>query len=139
MSPEDARFAPSADVSREAGSLQHVPWQIWVVVVFLAAEGVLGNLPAIPQYPVAAYWFAAKCLFVIGLLRRWRWVFVLFLVMAAIHVLAFSVQAPFIAFLNLVTVLLAASALRFYFPGLTSANIEQPRGLPPADPPPADR
>jgi hypothetical protein len=50
------------------------------------------------------------------LLRRWRWVFVIYLIFGAIHVLGFSVQAPFIAFLNLVLMLLVASALRFYFP-----------------------
>jgi hypothetical protein len=82
----------------------------------LSAEGLLGNLPAIPSNPVAATWFAAKCLFVAGLLNGWRWVFCLNIFIGVLHVLAFSTAAPFIAFLNLVLVLLVASSHRFYFP-----------------------
>lgn len=93
-----------------------VPWQIWVVVVVLSAEGLLGNLPAIPSNPAAATWFAAKCLFVVGLLKGWRLVFCLNLVIGMLHVLAFSTSAPFVAFLNLVLVLLVASSHRYYFP-----------------------
>jgi hypothetical protein len=119
------RDNPLIGKGRSNRSPRNVPWQIWVVIAFLAVEGILGNLPLIPDYPPAAIWFAAKCLFVVGLLKGWRWVFVLFLVVAVIHVLVFSTQAPFVAFLNLVLVLLAASSLRVYFPGTRSANIEQ--------------
>jgi hypothetical protein len=93
-----------------------VPWQIWVVVTVLSAEGLLSNLPAIPSNPAAATWFAAKCLFVVGLLNGWRPVFCLNIVIGVLHVLAFSSAAPFIAFLNLVLVLLVASSHRYYFP-----------------------
>ena len=109
---------------RCGSSLRNVPWQIWVVVAFLAIEGILGNLPLIPQVPKAAMWFAAKCLFIVGLIRGWRWVFVLFLVVGAIHVLGFSGQAPFVAFLNLVLMLLTASALRFYFPKASTTDTD---------------
>jgi hypothetical protein len=91
-----------------------VPWQIWVVVVLLAWEG-LGNVLSIPRVPAAAIWVAAKCLFIIGLIKRWKWVFVLFLIVAGIHVLAFGMDAPFAALLNLVLVVLAGSARRYYF------------------------
>ncbi len=99
----------------QAESLRAIPWQIWVVVVMLGLEGV-GNLLAIPQVPEAGIWLAVKGLFIVGLLNKWRWVFVLFVIVAGYHVLAFSMWAPFVAFLNLMLVLLAASALRFYFP-----------------------
>jgi hypothetical protein len=103
-------------------SFRDVPWQIWVVVVILGVEGVFGNLPAISTTPAAAYWFAAKCLFVVGLLKRWRWVFWLFLILGSIHVLGFSIQAPLVALVNLVLVLLTASARGFYFPHLKAAE-----------------
>ena len=95
--------------------LRHVPWQIWVVVALLSLEGI-SNLMAIPNEPRAAGWLATKCLFVIGLLRGWRPVFVLNLVVAGLHVLAFLPLAPLVSLLNLVLMLLAASTLRFYFP-----------------------
>jgi hypothetical protein len=116
----------SVGAARTDRSTRKSPWQIWVVITFLAVEGLLGNLPMIPAYPPAAIWFGAKCLFIVGLLKGWRWVFVLFLVIGAIHVLALSTQAPFVAFLNLVLVILTASALRFYFPRMASVGIEQP-------------
>ena len=105
--------APSA--VHPVRSLHRVPWQLWIAVTMLSLEGV-GNLLSIPQEPLAAYWLAAKCLFVVGLIRGWPWVFVLFLVFAGLHVVGFSTQAPSIAFLNLVLVLLVGSALRFFFP-----------------------
>ena len=92
-----------------------IPWQIWVVVVLLGLEGI-GNVLSIPENPTAAIWAGAKCLFIIGLTKRWRWVFVLFLVVGCIHVLWFSMHAPFIALLNLVLVVLVGSTLHFYFP-----------------------
>ena len=99
-----------------ATSLRDVPWQIWVVVVILAAEGLLSNLPAILKTPIAAFWLLAKCVLILGLLKRWRWVFILCLVLGAIHTLYFSIPAPVVALINLVLVLLVASSLRFYFP-----------------------
>ena len=53
-----------------------VPWQIWVVVALLSLEGI-GNLLAIPSMPIAAVWLFLKCLFVAGLVNRWKWVFAL--------------------------------------------------------------
>lgn len=137
MNFASGRVDPLIGEGHSAHSPRHVPWQIWVVIAFLAVEGVLGNLPLIPSYPPAAIWFAAKCLFVVGLLKGWRWVFVLFLVSGVIHVLAFSTQAPFVAFLNFVLVVLAGSTLRFYFPKTRSANIEQPQRPPSAGQPTA--
>lgn len=93
-----------------------VPWQIWIVVACLAIEGVFGNLPTIPQNPVAATWIAAKSLFIFGLIYRWRWVFVLFLLESALHAFAFSTTAPTVAFMNLALFVLTASAWRTYFP-----------------------
>jgi hypothetical protein len=123
MNATGSQFADlSGGECRSDSSLRNVPWQIWVVVALLAIEGIFGNLPLIPQVPQAAIWFAAKCLFVVGLVRGWRWVFVLFLVVGAIHVLVFSIQAPFVAFLNLVLMVLTSSALRFYFPKSSTTN-----------------
>jgi hypothetical protein len=120
------QFQAVMEESRWPRSLRSVPWQIWVVVAILAVEGIFGNLPLIPQVPKAALWFFAKCLFIVGLIKGWRWVFVLFLFEGAIHVVGFSTQAPFIAFLNFVLMLLAASALRFYSPK-TEVNANEPR------------
>lgn len=111
VSQQDDRPAESKKMS--SGD---VPWQIWVVVTVLSAEGLLSNLPAISSNPAAATWFAAKCLFVVGLLKGWRPVFCLNIFIGTLHVLAFSTAAPIIAFLNLVLVLLVASSYRFYFP-----------------------
>lgn len=122
MNVTNGGFDPSVGERHSDSSFRTVPWQVWIVVVLLAAEGILGNLPLIPSQPIAATWFAGKCLFIVGLIRRWRWVFVLFLAVAAIHVLAFSVQAPVAAVLNLVLVLLTASALRFYFPNTNATS-----------------
>lgn len=108
-SPASPGSSPDACVPSD------VPWQIWAVVGLLALEGV-GNLLSILQDPRNAIWFAAKCLFVVGLLRRWRFVFVLVLLLGSVHVLAFAVQAPLIALLNLAVVVLVASTRRFYFP-----------------------
>jgi len=92
-----------------------IPWQIWVVVALLAAEGLLNNVPLILRYPMALVWLAGKALFITGLLRRWRWVYVLSMAVTALHVVAF-ISAPYIAFINLMLLALQASAWRFYFP-----------------------
>ena len=110
LQQEDLAVATAPTTWRDA------PWQIWVVVAVLGLEGLLGNLPAIAHNLVALWWLTAKVLFIAGLLNRWRWVFVLNIVVGILHVLAFSTSAPFIAFINLVLVLLVASSMRFYFP-----------------------
>jgi hypothetical protein len=102
---------------RESATLREVPWQIWVVVALLVVEG-LGNLLIMPQQPIALIWLGAKCLFILGLLKRWRWVFCLFVVIGGIHVLFFLLQAPLVALINLAMVVLALWSFRFYFPSL---------------------
>ena len=104
-----------ANRDRHARSKSSIPWQLWVVIVLFAVEGV-GNLLAIPAMPIAALWLATKLLFITGLIRRWRIVFVLFLAVAALHVFAFANAAPFVAFLNLLMLILVASQLRRFFP-----------------------
>lgn len=107
-----------------AMGLRHVPWQIWIVVAYLVIEGIVGNLPAIPHNPVAATWIAAKSLFVFGLIYRWKWVFVLFLLEAALHAYAFSTVAPLVALMNLALFVLTASAWPFYFPKVSHSRSE---------------
>ena len=96
-------------------SRQYVPWQIWIVIAILALEGV-GNLLYIPQQPMALIWLGWKSLFILGLLKRWRWVFCLFVIFGVIHVLYFLLQAPIVALMNLALVVLALCSYRFYFP-----------------------
>ena len=91
-----------------------VPWQIWVVVVLLGAEGV-SNLFQAFDHPVALFWFSAKVLFITGLLKAWKWVFVLFLVVALQHVIAFLGINVMGSAMNLILVGLAISARRYYF------------------------
>lgn len=93
-----------------------VPWQIWVVVALLALEG-LGNLLSLPKQPQALIWLAAKVLFITGLLLRWRAVFVLFLVVSAVHVVYFARPVPAAAILNFLLLALVLSTYRNYFPG----------------------
>jgi hypothetical protein len=91
-----------------------VPWQMWVVVGMLALEGI-GNLFAIAVMPIAAFWLLMKCLFIVGLIRRWRWVFVLFLIVTALHVLAIEMLGPVTALLNVVLITLVGSTWRWFF------------------------
>lgn len=97
-----------------AGPLGQVPWRIWLVVALLALEG-FGNLDAIPQNPMAATWLAAKCVFIVGLLSGWRWVFVFYLLEGALHVYGFLSINPIISLVNFVLFLLVASVWRFFF------------------------
>jgi hypothetical protein len=107
--------AGSALNAGKPATLQEVPWQIWVVVAFLAVEGA-GNLLTIPEQPLALMWLGAKCILILGLLKRWKWVFCLFVVIGGIHVLFFLLQAPLVALLNLVMIAFAFCSFRFYFP-----------------------
>jgi hypothetical protein len=102
-------------------NLQEVPWQIWVVVALLVLEGV-GNLLIIPQQTMALIWLGAKCLLILGLLKRWRWIFCLYVVIGGIHVMFFLLQAPLVALINLVMVVLVLCSYRFYFPGRAENN-----------------
>ncbi len=121
---------PGRQQDNETGAPDRVPWQIWVVVAYLGFEGVFGNLSMIPQNPMAITWFAAKCLFITGLLRRWRWVFVMFLLEGAMHVFGFLAIAPFVTLLNLFLVALVFSAGEYYFPVLARGRLRKENAFP---------
>ena len=95
-------------------TLADTPWQIWVVTVMLTLEG-LGNLASIPNQPQALVWVLAKCLFITGLLLRWRPAYVVVLVVTAIHAVYFSTSSPVAAILNAALLALVASTFRYYF------------------------
>ena len=107
------RRAGQPELNSETPS--RLPWQLWVVTIYLGVEG-LGNLLSIPNQPQAAWWLAAKCLFVIGFFRRWRLVFIGFLIVGVMHTLGFSSTRPVVAIINLVLTLLAASTWSRFFP-----------------------
>ena len=111
----EARGVPASSPASRARRPK-VPWQIWVVVAMLGWEGI-GNLLAIPQQPQAPGWLLAKVLFITGLLRRWRPVYILVLIVAAIHVVYFATVSPVTAILNLVLLMLVGVSHRFYFGG----------------------
>lgn len=93
-----------------------IPWPIWVVVALLSLEG-LSNLLSVLSEPRAIVWLASKVLFVTGLLRGWKWVFVLFQVIAGIHVLYFAMQGALtVSVINLIIMILVGTAYRYYFP-----------------------
>ncbi len=106
-------------------SWKAVPWQIWVVVALLGIEG-LNNLYILPTQPQAMVWLLAKCLFIVGLLRGWKWVFAVFQVIAAIHVIAFLNPVPVIALENLLLMGLTGSAYRFFFPPSSQSSSQTP-------------
>lgn len=117
-SPSEAsmgQVSAFADHKASRWSWRAVPWQIWVVVVLLGLEG-LGNLAALSSQPRAIDWLLTKCLLIVGLLRGWKWVFVLELILGAIHVVGFLSAAPLVAMANLLLVGLTCSAYRYYFP-----------------------
>ena len=99
----------------QSSPVTRMPWQLWVVSTLLAIEGLLSNLPMMFTYPVAAIWLAAKVLFIVGFVCRWRAVYILNLIIGGLHVLAFATAAPFVAFLNLVMVVLVASTYKYFF------------------------
>ncbi|MBA2671126.1 MAG: hypothetical protein H0U67_12200, partial [Gemmatimonadetes bacterium] len=89
---------------------------IWVVIAILALEGI-GNFMRIPRQPEALGWFLAKVLLITGLLLRWRPVYILALLLTAIHVVFFAAAgSPIVAILNLVLLGLVARTWYFYFP-----------------------
>jgi hypothetical protein len=90
-----------------------VPWQIWIVVLLLGLEGI-GNLFLIPEQPAALFWLLGKVLFITGLLKRWLWVYGIFLAICVIHVVYFLSINPIASVMNLLLILLAASARSFY-------------------------
>lgn len=111
-SNEDFNHTPKA---AEFSSIK-VPWQIWVVIVLLGLEGI-GNLFAIPDNPAAIVWILAKVIFIWGLLKGWKWVFVAFQVIAGVHVLYFTGAGIWMgSLMNAVLMILCFTALRYYFP-----------------------
>ena len=114
--PRESHAQPphQAQAHSASAKVRQVPWQIWLVVAFLSLEGY-GNFVAMSENPVAAIWLAAKCVFVVGLISRWRWVFVLSLFVGAIHVYGFLSVNPSISLVNFVLFLLVASSWRYYF------------------------
>ena len=115
---QDAKSSTTSSYS----SMPNVPWQIWVVVALLLIAGI-GDLFAIPGYPYAITWILAKCLFIVGLIKGWKWVFGLFLVIAAIHVLYFLFLSPIASILNLILIVLVCSSYRYFFPAPFKSDV----------------
>jgi hypothetical protein len=104
------------NISNKSNFKGLIPWQIWIVVILLALEGI-GNLFEILHQPQAIIWLAAKILFITGLLKFWRIVFLLFVIIGVIHVVYFATYGYFfISLINLVLVILTLSTYRCYFP-----------------------
>lgn len=102
---------------------RNIPCQIWVVVGLLALEGI-GNLFMIPGQPIAAIWLLAKILFIVGLLKAWKWLFILFQIEVGIHVLYFGAAGAWlVSFLNLILMILAFTAIRYFFPAKTTDSL----------------
>ena len=102
--------------TKESFSARDVLWQIWAVVVLLALEGI-SNYQIIGKQPIAVVWLAAKVVFIIGLLRKWKWLYVIFLAVTALHVIFFAISGLLVVpLINLVLIVLALWAYRYYFP-----------------------
>ncbi|HPS54021.1 MAG TPA: hypothetical protein PLP05_00340 [Sedimentisphaerales bacterium] len=100
----------------EAFSPQLVPWQIWITAGMLRFEGI-SNFFTIFDNPAAIVWLTAKVLFITGLLRKWKWVYIVFLIGAGIHVVYFALAGAFVvAILNLALIILPLWVFRYYFP-----------------------
>ena len=96
--------------------MSEVPWQIWVVVVILVLEGI-NNYQAISKQPLAILWLAAKVVFIFGLLKKWKWVYPIFIAIAAIHVVFFAIEGFLIvSLINLALIILVLWAFRYFFP-----------------------
>lgn len=95
---------------------QTVPWQIWVTTGVLGYEGIL-NFFMILNNPIALLWLAAKVLFIAGLLRKWKWVYIIFLIFGGLHVIYFAISGMLVvSLINLVIIVLALSVFHYYFP-----------------------
>ena len=108
-------YAASQASTSEQPAPSSVPWQIWGVIVLLALEGVSNFFQAF-DHPIALYWLSAKVLFITGLLKAWKWVYVFFLVVAIYHAIAFLGINVMGTAMNLLLAGLAISARRYYFP-----------------------
>jgi hypothetical protein len=97
--------------SKSTFSASSVPWQIWVVVLSLGLEG-LGNL-----FSFEIIWLAAKILFITGLLKGWKSVYVLSIATGILHVIYFAEAGAFVvSLMNLFLVVLELWVFRSYFP-----------------------
>ncbi|QDT68274.1 hypothetical protein MalM25_11950 [Planctomycetes bacterium MalM25] len=65
--------------------------------------------------PIALWWLIAKVLFISGLLRGWRWVFYLFLIVAGHHAVLFWGKNTAAAALNLVLILATLASWRHFY------------------------
>lgn len=101
------------DLSDRPKPLARVPWQIWIVVALLFLEGI-GNLFSIPDNLANLYWLAAKCVLILGLLKGWLVVYILFLAISIIQVAYFLPVLPIASMINFLMLCLAASARKFY-------------------------
>ena len=126
---EAIRKQPKPDFNQETAAIDStdlfpfptIPWQIYVIIAILALEGI-SNLLMIFGNPSAIVWLALKVVFIIGLLRGSKWVFVLFQIIAGLHVLYFAAAGAWIvSLINFVLMILAFTAIRYYFP----AQIDQ--------------
>ena len=109
----DSQFRDQ-DQTSKTKALGGVPWQIWVVVILLGVEGI-ANLLSIPDHPIALWWFSAKVLFITGLLKGWTWMFGVFIVVAAIHVVGFLSTMPVASVMNFIMIALVYSARQYFF------------------------
>ena len=91
-----------------------IPWQIWVIISILAFAG-FGDFLIMFNQPQAMLWFLYKVLTIIGFIKGWKWVFVLFLIFGSVHVVFFALTNPAISLINLALVILAWTARRHFF------------------------
>lgn len=97
--------------TRNDSIISTIPWQICLIVVALGLEGI-GNL-----LNLEILWLAAKVLFITGQLKRWKWVYMVFLVIGVLHVIYFADAGAFVvSLINLILVILALWVFRYYFP-----------------------
>ena len=111
--------------TKNSFSARDVPWQIRAIVVLLALEGI-SNYQIIGKQPIAVVWLAAKVVFIIGLLRKWKWLYVIFLAVTALHVIFFAISGLLVvSLINLALILLSLWAYRHYFPKKEIKTVNQ--------------
>lgn len=100
--------------SKESYPFKSIPWQLWVIIAILAYAGI-GDFLIMFDQPQAMLWFVYKVVTIIGLIKGWKWVFVLFLIFGGIHVVFFALTSPVVSLINLVLVILAWTARKYFF------------------------
>ena len=101
---------------------RNVPPPLWIVVFLLVLEGI-GNFFMALSQPIALWWLIAKVLLISGLLRGWRSVFYLFLIVAGYHAWFFSGINPIAAGLNLLLIVATLMSWRHFFRGPVGSSI----------------